>query len=463
MAAIRTFNRLCSWTLGLTLCSSAPAGAAGPSQADEAAQHFDRGYLLAQQGRLEAAISEFKRAYALSPHPSVLYNLGQAYAASGRAVQAVQTLGEYLQQADVKRDAEQRAQALATIDYQTQRIGTLELHVEPKGAELMLDGESLGNAPLNGPLPLSAGSHWLMVTHVGYAPRGVRVEIAGKTNTAMRVTLEPSAGPTRLTVTCSVPDVTVSGRGIVSAPLERGGQLQVLTPPPELRFERPGFLPVVRAVPPDTTKPIDCGLAALDPHAALVPVAIDAPRAIAIRVDGLPFRRGKLPFGRHLVVLSGTGIEQTERWIEIGRAPRTFLVDVREPGAAMAAERDSRRKLQLTLAVVTAATGAVSLGAAGAIYAVNQSAYGEWRDDGRTLASRMATAPDQVSAADWNRLLERENTLRNRDAAALGITVFGGLLLASGAVLWLSAPSPATSAVTLRVGKVSWVGYSAPF
>jgi tetratricopeptide (TPR) repeat protein len=463
MAAIRTFNSLCSWILGFTLCSTAPAGAAEGSQAGDAAQHFDRGYLLAQQGRLEAAISEFKRAYALSPHPSVLYNLGQAYAASGRAVQAVQTLREYLQQADVKHEAERRAQALATIDYQTQRIGTLELHVEPTGAELMLDGESLGSAPLKAPLPLSAGSHGLTVTHAGYMPRTVRVEIAGKANTAVRVTLEPSAGPTRLTVTCSVPDITVSGRGVASARLERGGELLVLTPTPELRFERPGFLPVVRAIPADTTDAIDCGLAALDPHAALVPVAIDAPRAIAIRVDGRPFRRGKLPLGRHLVALSGTGIEYTERWIEIGQAPRTFLVDAREPGATMAAERNSRRKLQLTLAVVTAATGAVSLGAAGAIYAFNQSAYSEWRDDGRLLASRMTTAPDQVSAGDWNRLLERENALRNRDAAALGLTVFGGIMLTSGAVLWLSAPRPATSAVTLRVGKVSWVGYSGDF
>jgi hypothetical protein len=163
------------------------------------------------------------------------------------------------------------------------------------------------------------------------------------------------------------------------------------------------------------------------------------------------------------VTLSGTGIERTERWLEVGRTPRTLLVDIREPSAALLAERNSRRELQLTLAIVTAATGVVSLGAAGVIYALNQGAYSEWRDDGRSLANRMATTPDQVSAGDWNQLFERENALRNRDAAALGLTVFGGLLLTSGAVLWLSTPSPATSAVTLRVGKSSWVGYSTPF
>lgn len=463
MAAIRTFSRLCRWALGFTLSWAVPAAAAESSHASEAARHFDRGYLLAQQGSLEGAISEFKRAFELSPHPSVLYNLGQAYAASGRAVEAVQTLREYLAQADPQLDAERRAQAAATVEYQSQRIGSLVLDVQPAGAELMLDGEPLGKAPLNGPLPLSAGSHGLTVTHAGHTPRSVRVEIVGRASTAIQVTLEPNAALTRLTVTCSVPDVTVSGPGVPNTRLARGGQLLVASPPVELRFERPGFVPSVRAVPADATERIDCGLTAIDQRATLVPVAIDAPQAVAINVDGRPFRGGKLPLGRHLVTVSGAGVESTERWIEIARGRRTLSVDAREPGWAMAAERSSRRKLQLTLAVVTAATGVVSLGAAGALYAVNQSAYGEWRDDGSELANRMASAPDQVSAGDWNRLFERENALRNRDAAALGLTVFGGLMLSSGAVLWLSAPRPATSAITLRVGKSSSVGYSVPF
>jgi hypothetical protein len=463
MAAIRTFNKLSCWTLGVTLSWAVPVAAEERSEASEAARHFDRGYLLAQQGSLEAAISEFKRAYALSPHPSVLYNLGQAYAASGRAVEAVQTLRKYLEQADVKLDTERRAQAAAIIDYQGQRIGTLTLDVEPAGAELMLDGEPLGTAPLNGPLLVSAGTHGLTVAHAGYTPRSVRVEVVGKTSTATQVRLEPSGALTRLTVTCKVPDVTVSGAGMASARLERGGQLLVATPPSELRFERPGFVPVVRAVPADTSERIDCGLAALDQRAALVPVAVDAPKAIAIHLDGQPFRQGKLPQGRHLVALSGADIEPSERWIVVGRARRTLSIDAREPGWAMAAERSSRRKLQLTLAIVTSAAGVVSLGSAGVLYAVNQSAYGEWRDDGSELASRMASAPDQVSAGDWNRLLERENALRNRDAAALGLTVFGGLLLTSGAVLWLSAPRPATSGIQLRIGQTSSLAYSAPF
>lgn len=463
MVGIHISNKLPCLALVAALSWAGQAVADERSDPSEAARHFDRGYLLAQQGSLEAAIAEFKQAYALSPHPSVLYNLGQAYAASGRAVEAVQTLRKYLEQADAKLDAERRAQAAAVVDYQGQRIGTLKLEVEPAGAEVTLDGELLGKAPLSAPVQLTAGPHGVTVAYAGYTPRSMRVEIVGKSNTNAQVRLEPSGALTRLTVTCAVPDVTVSGEGLTSTRLERGGQLMVATPPAELRFERAGFVATKRPVPADTAQAIDCGMSELDPRAALMPVVVQAPPAVAVNVDGQRFRQGKLPVGRHLVALSGASIEHSEQLIEIGPRRGELSVDAREPGAAMVTERSSRRKLQLTLAIVTSAAGVVSLGAAGALYAVNQNAYDEWRDDGSDLASRMSSAPGDVSAGDWNRLLERENTLRNRDAAALGLTVFGGLLISTGAVLWLTAPHPATSGVTLRIGKAPWLGYSAPF
>jgi hypothetical protein len=458
MAAIRTFSSCCALAL---LMTTRAALAQERTDASEAARHFDRGYLLAQQGSLETAIAEFKQAYALSPHPSVLYNLGQAYAASGRAVEAVQTLRKYLEQADPKLDLERRAQALALIDYQGQRIGTLKLEVEPAGAEITLDGEPLGRAPLSSPIQLTAGSHGLTVAHAGYTPRSVRVEIVGKASTATELRLEPSGVATRLTVKCQVPDVQVSGEGLMATRLERGGELVVATPPSELRFARAGFVPAQRSVPADTALPIDCGLGALDRRAKLVPVRVEAPPSVSVNVNGQRFQQGQLPPGRHWLSISGPGIESSDQLIEIG-ARRNISVDAREPGAVMAAERSSRRKLHLTLAIVTSAAGVVSLGSAAALYLVNQGAYEQWREDGSALARRMA-ANEPVAAGDWNRLLERENSLRNRDAASLGLTVLGGALLTTGAALWLTAPRPATSGVTLRVGKTSWLGYSTPF
>ena len=107
--------------------------------------------------------------------------------------------------------------------------------------------------------------------------------------------------------------------------------------------------------------------------------------------------------------------------------------------------------------------GVASLAGSGIVYAVNQGEYDTWRDEGRKLAERMNSDPASVSPGEWNQLLERENTLRNRDATALGLAVLGGALTITGAALWFTAPKPAESGVTLRVGDRTWLGYSGRF
>jgi tetratricopeptide (TPR) repeat protein len=62
----------------------------------EASQFFTQGLELVDQGRFEAALEAFKAAYALSPHPTVLYNLGQAALAAGRRKQALEYFERYL-------------------------------------------------------------------------------------------------------------------------------------------------------------------------------------------------------------------------------------------------------------------------------------------------------------------------------------------------------------------------------
>jgi hypothetical protein len=463
MAEIRIFSNQ-SWAfVAMTLLFSGAVHAQDAPNPREAARHFDRGYLLAQQGSLEAAIVEFKQAYALSPHPSVLYNLGQAYAASGRAVEAVQTLRKYLDAADPKTDAERRAQAAALMEYQGQRIGTLELEIEPKGAELSLDGDPIGSAPLAGPMQVTAGTHALTVSRLGYVPRTVRVEVVARQAVQQAVRLQPSGTSLRLKVSCGVPDVTAFGDGRVIGQLPRGGELVLNEPPTHLRFERAGFVPKERALPGNADEVIDCGLRELDAGAKLLPVRLDAPPGVLVRIDGHNFRGGRLPPGRHLVAMSGRDLEPSEHWISVSQSQPRIALDAHEATTQMVDERSERRSLQRLSGLVVAGAGIASLAGAGVVYALNQAEYAAWRDDGRALAARMSAEPSAVSPAEWNGLLERENALRNRDAAALGLAVLGGALTLTGAALWLTAPSPAKSGITLQVGERAWVGYSGRF
>ena len=98
---IDSSRRLASGCLALALCAAAltPARQAQGDQTQERALargHFNRGVELAKAGSYEPALAEFERAYQISPHFSVLYNIGQAELALERPRPAGETLRRYL-------------------------------------------------------------------------------------------------------------------------------------------------------------------------------------------------------------------------------------------------------------------------------------------------------------------------------------------------------------------------------
>src|SRR4051794_1081194 len=84
--------------LTLTLLAfAASAHAQTPPDATlQARAHFQAGLARAEQGNLSAALVEFEAAYTISPHFSVLYNIGQARSTLGRPVEAVAAFERYL-------------------------------------------------------------------------------------------------------------------------------------------------------------------------------------------------------------------------------------------------------------------------------------------------------------------------------------------------------------------------------
>lgn len=189
MAAIRTAPSQCAALVAaLALFAPFAVRAQTTIAPAEASRHFDRGYLLAQQGSLEDAIEEFKLAYALQPHASVLYNLGQAYAASGRAVEAIAALERFLTETPAT-DTQRRSHAASLIEYQGQRVGSLTLSVSPPGAQISLDGVALEPRAAAAPIRLTAGWHSLSITLEGYEPRVEGLRVVGKVSTSLSLVL----------------------------------------------------------------------------------------------------------------------------------------------------------------------------------------------------------------------------------------------------------------------------------
>jgi len=89
------------WLLYGLLVSSlsglvASTASAQSSQDTIARAHFQAGSGYFDTGDYEAAVREFERAYALSPHPPLLYNLYAAHERLGNIEQAVKYLEQYL-------------------------------------------------------------------------------------------------------------------------------------------------------------------------------------------------------------------------------------------------------------------------------------------------------------------------------------------------------------------------------
>src|SRR5262245_35959210 len=77
-----------------TLLSGEASAQTGTEVANRAGAklHFDRGLEEAHDGNLDVAVAEFEKSLAFQSHPTVLFNLGEAYAALGRPVEAVDRL-----------------------------------------------------------------------------------------------------------------------------------------------------------------------------------------------------------------------------------------------------------------------------------------------------------------------------------------------------------------------------------
>jgi hypothetical protein len=177
------------------LCSSsAPALAQSNSQA-EARQHFDRGFALAEKKAYLEAVTEFSRAYELSPHFAVLFNLGQAYVALGQPVYAVQSLQRYLSEGGKEVPAKRRTQVRAEIARQERLIATVTFRSDVVGAVIHVDGVEVGRSPMPSAVRVDPGMRVLSASAPGYRPWEQKVDLPAKDQRVVEIRFEPLPAP----------------------------------------------------------------------------------------------------------------------------------------------------------------------------------------------------------------------------------------------------------------------------
>jgi hypothetical protein len=123
-----------------------------------ARERFKEGVAYFDKKDFAKARVAFLQAYALKKHPAVLLNLAQSELRSGHEADAAKHFAQYLR--EHKDATEQERQGAETgLTAAKALVGEVALEVDASGAEVYVDGDLEGQAPLPGSIFLSPGSH----------------------------------------------------------------------------------------------------------------------------------------------------------------------------------------------------------------------------------------------------------------------------------------------------------------
>jgi len=178
---------------GPTLLSAGASADDGPAAVREAGKHFQRAVSLYGEADYRAALVEFKRAYAGSPHVSVLYNIGETQYQLQDYAAALTTFERYL--AESGSADPHRAEVESTVETLRSRVGHLSVVTIPPGADVTVDDQAAGRTPLDRPLLVSIGRRKVIASMTGRPPVMKLVDVATDDNVSLTLQLQDATQP----------------------------------------------------------------------------------------------------------------------------------------------------------------------------------------------------------------------------------------------------------------------------
>jgi hypothetical protein len=205
---------------------AAHARAADDPQMQEAMARFAEGNALHDAGREEEAYIKFTQAYAVYRRASVVFNLARTEQLTGRIVDAVAHYREYIAKPESETDANVRAKARANLVELAKRLGRIDV-TAPAGSTLLVDGKSIGIAPLGQPLDVLAGKHTIEARNVQGSKTREAIVVAGSIATVAfahpETALPPASTSKPATTPASATEAAPPAKDSVSADTNHKG------------------------------------------------------------------------------------------------------------------------------------------------------------------------------------------------------------------------------------------------
>jgi len=191
--------RFRAFLTALAIGASLPLFAASaPAQEKDAVvemarRRFAEGVKYFDQKRYEEARAAFMQAYALKRHPALLLNLGLSEVRSGHPLEAARHFTAFLKESP-NASASERSEAEKGLAAARTKLGRIQITVNVAGAEVLVDGESVGQSPLAEPVDALPGTRSVAAKFAGRMAQADVSVAVGKTSTSA-LSLEGSTAP----------------------------------------------------------------------------------------------------------------------------------------------------------------------------------------------------------------------------------------------------------------------------
>jgi hypothetical protein len=180
----------CLILLAILVQASPPTG--DPQAKAQAQALLGQGTKLYQQGDVADALEKFQAAYAAFPSPKLMFNIGQANRDLSRPVEALEAFEKFLLGA-ADASPEMIADARKSVAQLQKKLGRIQVDCESAGAEVSVDGKSVGLAPLPDLIWVTPGRHQVTAKHASAAPAIEEADVTAGSVSTVTMRLHPVA------------------------------------------------------------------------------------------------------------------------------------------------------------------------------------------------------------------------------------------------------------------------------
>lgn len=256
--------------IAFALVAALTLGAAADDK-KEAGAHYQRAVGFYKEGDFQGALTEFRAAYEVIPSYEVLFNIALCERRLFHYARAMRTLDEYIMEGGSRIALDRReavAREVAAIKVLTAPVAVI---VDGPPAAILVDGERVGETPLQELLVLSVGQHTVRAEREGCSPDERRLGV--RSGQAQSVQLSPASltAPVEVALSCSPPTATVSVDG--ANPVACPATLAVVPGNHELVGRAAGFIAqrTEVLVQPGLPRKVSLALVELPPRAPPFP------------------------------------------------------------------------------------------------------------------------------------------------------------------------------------------------